>query len=66
MGSSEPTANESLVVVTPDMEASGLDALREANLLEPSYLVRSIYMAMEYQRLSGGINSAPAATSSRK
>ncbi len=26
-------------MVTPDMESSGLDVLREANLLDPSYLL---------------------------
>lgn len=40
-----------LVLVSPQMERAGLEELRELGLSDPAYLVRSIYMAMEYERL---------------
>jgi hypothetical protein len=33
------------------MEKAGLEELRELGLSDPAYLVRSIYMSMEYERL---------------
>ena len=40
-----------LVEVTSAMERAGLLKLRELDRTDESYLVRSIYMAMEYERL---------------
>ena len=40
------------VLVSASMESAGLDELRENHFGDPAYLVRSIYMAMEYARLA--------------
>lgn len=46
------TKEEAKVVeITPAMEKAGLRELHEVGLTDPVYLVRSIYMAMEYERL---------------
>lgn len=40
-----------LVMVTPEMERAGLLELLNHDRFDDAYLVRSIYMAMEYERL---------------
>jgi hypothetical protein len=39
-----------LVTVTREMEHAGLACVHECTLADLGYLVRSIYMAMEYER----------------
>ena len=38
-------------MVTPEMERAGLECARELAGEDPGYIVRSIYLAMEYERL---------------
>ena len=66
MASKVSTKGAALITISPAMEAAGLYCLREADLMDLAYLVRSIYMAMEYQRLEELRNSAPADTNARK
>jgi hypothetical protein len=40
-----------LIVVSPEMERAGLECVRELAGQDICYIVRSIYMAMEYERL---------------
>ena len=40
-----------IVVVTPEMERAGLACARELAGDDPRYIVASIYLAMEYERL---------------
>jgi hypothetical protein len=42
------------IPVTPQMERAGLEELYEVGLADPAYLVRSIFRAMEYERLGVG------------
>lgn len=43
-----PTAR---ILITPAMVEAALQELHEVGLSDPAYLVRSIYMAMEFERL---------------
>jgi hypothetical protein len=52
------------VEITPEMERAGLEELYDGKLSDLPYLVRSIYLAMEYQRRSslnegGGLGDDP-------
>jgi hypothetical protein len=49
--SRDKTEGTEEVSVTPDMEKAGLQEFYEVGLDDPAYLVRSIYMAMQYEWL---------------
>jgi hypothetical protein len=51
MGNEQPSHMEQLVMVTAAMEEAGLDRLKECSIVDLPYLVRALYMAMEYERL---------------
>lgn len=40
-----------VIGVSPEMERAGLAEMRQCDRTDEGYLVRSIYMAMEYERL---------------
>ncbi len=44
------TNEEMMVTISPEMEQAGVECFYESGLADLGYLVRSVYMAMEYQR----------------